>query len=179
MRRGTLPNCHISEPLRRFVNVNRRGRTGSRRGWQKHHLLPRQTFGRRSFSAMFSSISPRGEWFDDFNVNGILLPATEAAAFDSGLPLHRGPHQVYNELVFERVGAVEMEWSHTRSRDELLARDVALARIRLIQRGLARGLEMGGAGPFVLNRRDPIGRGKDYSELDAMAEVLWGAVGTL
>ncbi|WP_337925495.1 AHH domain-containing protein [Croceicoccus gelatinilyticus] len=100
-------------------------------------------------------------------------------ALNARLPLHRGPHRVYNELVFERVGAVEMEWSHTRSRDELLARDVALARIRLIQRGLARGLERGGDGPFVLNRRDPIGRDKDYSELDAMADVLWGAVGSL
>lgn len=179
MGRGTSQTCRRPEPVRRFASVNRRGRTGYRSGWQKHHLLPRQTFGRRSFAAMFSSISPHGEWFDDFNVNGVLLPGTEAAALNARLPLHRGPHRVYNELVFERVGAVEMEWSHTRSRDELLARDVALARIRLIQRGLARGLERGGDGPFVLNRRDPIGRDKDYSELDAMADVLWGAVGSL
>lgn len=138
--------------------------------------MPRQTFARRSFATMFQSISPKGEWFNDFNVNGMLLPGTEAAALHAGLPLHRGPHRIYNELVFERVGAVEMEWSHTRSRDELLARDVALARIRLIQRGLARGLAKGGHGPFVLNRRDPIGRDKDFSDLDAMADALWGVV---
>ncbi|MFZ9396072.1 MAG: hypothetical protein ACO25F_08435 [Erythrobacter sp.] len=28
---------------------------------------------------------------------------------------------------------------------------------------------------LVLNRRDPLGSGFDFSELDAMAEVLWNA----
>ena len=45
--------------------------------------------------------------FDDFRRNGLLLPANDAAAIRLGLPLHRGPHHSYNELVFERVGQIE------------------------------------------------------------------------
>lgn len=124
---------------------------------------------------MLSSVAPRGTWFDDFDVNGVLLPATEQVAERALLPLHRGPHRVYNELVFDRVGAVEMEWSRIRRRNERQARSGALARLRLIQRGLARRLGGEGRNPIVLNRRDPIGLGVDYAHLDAMAHQLWGA----
>jgi hypothetical protein len=27
----------------------------------------------------------------------------------------------------------------------------------------------------VLNRRDPLGQGTDFADLDAMADALWGA----
>ena len=124
---------------------------------------------------MMSALGGAGLWFDDFAANGVLLPGTEAAAIDERLPLHRGPHRTYNELVIERVGTVEMEWSRTRSRDELQARDAALSRIRLIQRGLKRRLRGGGKLPILLNRRDPIGRGVDFANLDAMADELWSA----
>ncbi|WP_245626605.1 AHH domain-containing protein [Croceicoccus naphthovorans] len=157
--------------------VNRPGSRGFRRDWQKHHLVPRQLLRVRSLAVMLSSVAPRAVWFDDFNANGILLPATEKAAMNNRLPLHRGPHRIYNELVLERVGAVEMEWSQARLRNERKARSAALSRIRLVQRGLARRLKGEGKSPMVLNRRDPIGHGVDFAHLDAMAEALWGATG--
>ncbi|WP_310021302.1 AHH domain-containing protein [Croceicoccus sp. BE223] len=161
--------------IRRFSAVNRTGSVNFRKGWQKHHLLPRQLMSRRCLASMITSIGSAGLSLDDFDSNGVLLPGSEVIAFDEGLPLHRGPHKIYNELVFERVGAVEMEWSRTRSRDELQARTAALSRLQLVQRGLARRIEREGRSRLTLSRRDPIGRGVDYSSLDAMAEQLWGA----
>nr|WP_164843914.1 AHH domain-containing protein [Croceicoccus ponticola] len=155
--------------------ANKRGSPDFKEGWQKHHLLPRQLFSRRCLDSMLTSIGSAGVWLDDFDGNGVLLPGNEAVAFEERLPLHRGPHRICNELVFERVGAVEMEWSRIRSRNELQAKDAAIGRIRLVQRGLARRLDGEGAAPIVLNRRDPIGHGVDYSNLDAMADMLWGA----
>lgn len=124
---------------------------------------------------MLTAIAPGGVWFDDFQTNGILLPGAESVALEARLPLHRGPHRIYNELVLERVATVEKEWSHTRKLDETQARRTALSRIRLIQSALARRLGGEGKKPLLLNRRDPIGRGIDYANLDAMAERLWGA----
>lgn len=161
--------------MRRFSAVNRTGSINFRKDWQKHHLLPRQLMSHRCLGSMLTSIGSAGLWLDDFDGNGVLLPGSEAIAIDEGLPLHRGPHKIYNELVFERVGAVEMEWSRTRRRDELQARAAALARVRLVQRGLARRIGGEGRTRLTLSRRDPIGRGVDYASLDAMADQLWGA----
>lgn len=169
--------CADGHPVRRFATVNRAGSAGFREDWQKHHLIPRQTASRRSFASLFEGVRAAALWIDDFGTNGVLLPATEEAASLARLPLHRGPHRVYNELVFERVGTIEMEWSQTRSRDELQAKNAAIARLRILQRALARRLLGEGRSHVVLNRRDPIGRGVDYRTLDAMAEQLWGATG--
>lgn len=169
--------CANGVPVRRFATVNRAGSACFREGWQKHHLLPRQTASRRGFVSLFAALRPAAVWIDDFDSNGVLLPATEEAASHARLPLHRGPHRVYNELVFERVGTIEMEWSQTRSRDELQAKSAAIARLRILQRALARRLLGEGRSHVVLNRRDPIGRGVDFRTLDAMAEQLWGATG--
>jgi hypothetical protein len=48
--------------------------------------------------------------FHDFRRNGMLLPATDEEALRLGLPLHRGPHRSYNELVLERMGQIEAGW---------------------------------------------------------------------
>lgn len=158
---------------RPFSAVNRPGSHGFRKGWQKHHLLPRQLMSRRCLTTMFSSIGTDELWLDDFDRNGVLLPGSEVIAMEVGLPMHRGPHHLYNELVFERVGAVEMEWSRNCSRDAAGARNVALARIKLVQRGLARRLKGEGRTRMTLSRRDPIGRDVDFATLDAMADQLW------
>ena len=169
--------CRRDQAIVRFAGVNRPDQPGFRKGWQKHHLLPRQLLTRRCLATMLAAVSPGGMWFDDFGTNGVLLPGTEAVAEQERLPLHRGPHKVYNELVFERIGAVEMEWSRIQSRDERQARHTARARIGLIQRALSRRLRGEGDKRLVLNSRDPIGRGIDYADLDAMAEQIWGATG--
>ncbi len=76
---------------------------------RRHHLLPLQLLRQKSLASMFAGIGPRRMVFDDFRTNGLLLPATEQAALVLGLPLHRGPHRIYNAMVAERIGQIEAE----------------------------------------------------------------------
>lgn len=161
--------------IHRFAAVDRPGSAGFRRGWQKHHLLPRQLFSNSGVSSMLAALGNAGLRFDDFVANGVLLPGSERAAIVARLPLHRGPHRIYNELVLGRVGTVEMEWSRNRTRHETQAENAALSRIRLIQAALKKRLAGEGKGTLVLNRRDPIGQGVDFGHLDAMADTLWNS----
>lgn len=87
-----------------FRSVNRRDTVGYEPGLQRHHLLPRQLLSRRCFGAMLETVGTERIGFDDFRSNGLLLPANDTAALRIGLPLHRGPHRTFNELVIERVG---------------------------------------------------------------------------
>lgn len=112
--------------------------------------------------------------FDDFRSNGMLLPAREEAALRMALPLHRGPHRDYNDMVIERVGHIEGCWSRKRCSDPNTAREDALMRLGLLQSALRKRL-LDDARPFQLNRRDPGAQRLDFTELDAMAEALWQA----
>ncbi len=89
-----------------------------------------------------------------------------------GLPLHRGPHRTYNELVIERVGQIEAGWAAQRLRAPEVALLVAQQWIALLQRALRRRLLDQQRRRFTLNRHDPLGSGVDFTELDAMAEQL-------
>lgn len=92
----------------------------------------------------------------------------------TGMPLHRGPHPVYNELVIERVGKIEQRWDLVRRTDPETARNEALERMRLLQSALRRRL-LGERKSLVLNRKDPLGTGFNFDQLDAMAETLWAS----
>ncbi len=142
---------------------------------QRHHLLPRQLLRADYFGGLFGALGQQHVGFDDFRANGLLLPASTSAALTSGLPLHRGPHRIYNELVAHRVGQVEASWSRAHLRTPILAREEALMRIGLLQRALRRRLLDRNTRGFVLNRKDPFRAGIDFRELDAMAEALWSA----
>ncbi|MEE4206605.1 MAG: AHH domain-containing protein [Erythrobacter sp.] len=157
-----------------FRSVNRRDDPGFDPGLQRHHLLPRQLLGRRCFGAMFERVGREAVGFDDFRVNGLLLPATEQATIRTGMPLHRGPHRRYNEVVIERVGRIEERWSWARRRDAEAARGEAAMRLALLQAALRRQL-LAERRRFLLNRNDPLGTGFDFGELDAMADALWAA----
>lgn len=157
-----------------FRSVNRPGAPGFDPGLQRHHLLPRQAIQRDSFSALFTVIGPERLKFDDFRSNGLLLPATDQASLRTGMPLHRGPHRRYNEVVIERVGRIERQWSRARGYDPESALRTALWQLGLLQSALRRGL-LAERRRFVLHRRDPLGSGFDFTELDAMAEALWAA----
>lgn len=157
-----------------FRSVNRRGAPGYDPGLQRHHLLPRQLLARRCFGAMLWAIGRDRLGFDDFRVNGMLLPARAEASLRLRLPLHRGPHRLYNEMVMERAGQVEAGWSRARRSDPEGALDQALMRLALLQRALRRRL-LEDRNRLILNRRDPLGAGLDFAALDAMAESLWGA----
>lgn len=156
-----------------FRVVNRRDTPGYEPGLQRHHLLPRQLLSQRCFGVMLESIGTERIGFDDFRSNGLLLPANDTAALRIGLPLHRGPHRTYNELVIERVGQIEADWSAQRLRAPEVALLVARQRLDLLQRALRRRLLDQQRRRFVLNRNDPLGRGVDFTELDAMADKLW------
>ena len=114
--------------------------------------------------------------FDDFACNGLLLPATEERAVEFGMPLHRGPHRVYSEMVAERVGRIEAEWSRHRLQAPSRCAADALFRLALLQGALRRRL-LAERRRMVLNRNDPLGTGYDFDDLDALAERLWSATG--
>ena len=157
-----------------FRLVNQRGKPGYDGALQRHHLLPLQIVGRRCFQSLFNSLGRDDLSFDDFRSNGLLLPASDRAAVRIGLPLHRGPHRDYNALVIERVGQIEAGWAARRRRCPDAARAEALERLRLLQRALRRRL-LAQRRPLRLNRHDPLGRGLDFTELDAMVDLLWPA----
>lgn len=124
---------------------------------------------------MFASIGGERHHFEDFRGNGLLLPCDELAALRMGLPLHRGPHRLYSQLVIERVGQIEAAWSAMRAADPAGAALQAHMRLDLLQRALRRYLLDGRRRRLRLNQRDPLGAGVDFTELDAMADALWGS----
>ncbi len=160
-----------------FRSVNKPGQPGYQRGMQRHHLLPRQLLNFRQFSRLFDSIGRDRIGFDDFRFNGLLLPAVEKAAVVLGLPLHRGPHRHYNEVVLARVSQIEAHWIARRKIDEELAAEEVLMRMRLLQAALRRNLLQPAAKRMTLNRFDPLGEGVDFTELDAMADAIWTDTG--
>ncbi|MEO0644238.1 MAG: AHH domain-containing protein [Pseudomonadota bacterium] len=157
-----------------FRIVNARGTAGYDATLQRHHLLPRQLLAIRSFGALFEMLGRSPVGFDDFRANGLLLPATEEATHRTGMPLHRGPHHRYNEVVIERVGRIEVRWAQRRETDPGAAREEAIMRLRLLQSALRRRL-LSDRRRMILNRKDPLGTGFDFTELDAMAEALWAS----
>lgn len=158
-----------------FRAVNCRDAPGYDPGLQRHHLLPRQLLSTRCFGKLFSAAGADFLGFEDFRRNGLLLPASDAAAVRIGLPLHRGPHRSYNALVIERVGQIEAGWSSASARTPDLALRDAYMRLGLLQQALRRRLLAVERRPFALNRNDPLGAEVNFSELDAMAGALWPA----
>jgi hypothetical protein len=158
-----------------FRVINRRGAADHDSGLQRHHLLPRQLLARRCFGPMFEQLGAARVGFDDFRRNGLLLPASEAAVKRLALPLHRGPHHAYNRVVIERVGQIEQAWMSARRAAPDSASVEALMRLDLLQAALRRKLLDPERGRYALHRRDPLGWGVDFTELDAMADQLWPA----
>ena len=140
---------------------------------QRHHLLPKQLLNENSFGTLFDHVGRERIGFDDFRINGLLLPASDEAALRVRMPLHRGPHRDYNGMVAERVGQIESDWSSLRLRAPEVALDNAVMRIDLLQRALRRRLLCDDRPQMRLNRYDPVGQGVDFTELDAMADALW------
>lgn len=160
-----------------FRAVNRRSAPDYDPGLQRHHLLPKQLLSLRCFGALFQAIGRERVGFDDFRSNGLLLPARDDVVLRIGLPLHRGPHRDYNAMVIERVGQVESDWSALRTKAPEIALDQVLMRLELLQRALRRRLLDPLRRRLSLNRHDPLGHARDFTEIDAMAEALWGETG--
>lgn len=112
--------------------------------FQRHHLIPVNLIQRRSFSHLFASVGRVGFDARNFLSNGLLLPATEAMAEQTGLPLHRGPHGRYDELVAECLGVISRETTGNISR---------YRRVSELQGMLRRALRQDAS--LMLNRNDP------------------------
>lgn len=166
---ASVSHCRARIPFRR---VNELGSPEYDPELQRHHLLPRQLLNEHFFAPIFSQIGLDSVGFDDFRSNGLLLPTTESATIRTGMPLHRGPHRRYNEVVIERVGRIEATWSQERLSAPEQAFFDAIMRLQLLQVALRRRL-LSERRRMILNRNDPLGTGYDFTELDAMAESLW------
>ena len=171
MRRG----AKLLRPRIPFRSVNRSDRPGYDPQMQRHHLLPFQIMTSRPLRCMIDGLDRRRVGFDDFRINGMLLPAREESALATALPLHRGPPRHYNAVVMERVGQIERDWSARCGSYAQSAGEDALMRLALLQGALRRRLLATLGKRLLLNRRDPCGGAVDFSELDAMADALWGA----
>lgn len=142
--------------------------------YQKHHVIPGQLFRLPVFQRLMSEVALSGFVAGDFERNGLFLPADEETALLARRPMHRGPHLRYNEMVIERVGRIERDFAATPDRER--AANDALFRLTLLQRTLRRTLDS--PAPWTpLNRRDPMSRAVDFTDLDAMADLLWQATG--
>lgn len=156
-----------------FGSVNVAGRPGYAPGLQRHHLIPRQLLGSKALATMILCLGTDRLGFHDFRRNGLLLPACEVTARRIGLPLHRGPHRSYNELVMERAGQIEAGWARERAAGSANADFEALMRFDLLQRALRRKLlDPRNWARTPLNVRDPV---LEFGHLDAMADLLWSA----
>jgi hypothetical protein len=171
-------NARSDRPRIPFRSVNRADRPGHDPLMQRHHLLLRQIMTSQPLRRMVEGLDRRRLGFDDFRINGMLLPAHEETAIATSLPLHRGPHRHYNAVVMERLGQIERDWSARRGVHTHSAGEDALMRLALLQSALRRRLLASMGRRLLLNRRDPFGNMVDFSELDAMAEALWGATDT-
>jgi len=156
-----------------FRAVNRPSASDHEPGLQRHHLLPFQLVTAPCLERLITAVGRGRVGFDDFRRNGLLLPATDETALLLGLPLHRGPHRNYNAMVMERVGTIEARWSRARLSDHEAALDEALFRLELLQTALRRRLLTPHGSALILNRRDPALGPASFSDLDAMAELLW------
>lgn len=159
-----------------FRAVNQIGQPGYNAGLQRHHILPLQLLRQPCTLGLFKALGRERLRFDDFRSNGLLLPANDLSALRIGLPLHRGPHHGYNQLVTERVGQIEATWASARRAAPEAALVDALARLELLQRALRRRL-LDQRRRLQLNRRDPLGSGTDFTEIDALVAELWPATG--
>lgn len=116
-------------------------------GYQRHHLIPLQIVRHRSFAAMFANLSDFGFRAHDFATNGVCLPACERIALETGLPLHRGPHRQYTQLVSEQIAFL----FGNQPQGNFVALMVGLSHL---QGTLRRSLQ-GSHSMLLLNKRDP------------------------
>lgn len=178
---GPIPSIrvalgHIRHRARQslpFCAVNQSGSPDYDPDLQRHHILPKQLLSERCFGPMFDMIGSDRVGFNDFRRNGLLLPARDSAAIKLALPMHRGPHRDYSALVMERVGQVEARWAGARRKTPEAAVVEAVQRLTLLQKALRRRLLRPQAKPMMLNRYDPMQRHVDFTELDAMVDMLW------
>lgn len=138
--------------------------------YQSHHLIPVGVFSRFGFAQQFRILRHDGFDVCNFRQNGLFLPSTEIAAIRSGLPLHRGPHRHYNDLVAYRVAVILRDMTNRQC--QFAARRDAVQRLAILTAALRNILHQ--RHPLIaLNQRDPFGTRADFTELDGACDRNW------
>jgi hypothetical protein len=138
-------------------------------GFQRHHVIPVNVMRRRSFAKLFDLIATAGFDPNCFLNNGFLLPATEEKSAETGLPLHRGPHRQYDDLISECLNMIWLEVLTNR----VPANPVAImTRVSDLQGQIRRSL--GPNAQIRLNQHDPRHVERQSSLLDAnIRQIDW------
>ncbi|WOF44767.1 AHH domain-containing protein [Sphingopyxis indica] len=144
-------------------------------GFQRHHLILVALLRRTQMAAMFDALRSEGFALQRFDLNGLVLPASERTALESGHALHRGPHHGYSDAVAARVERVRAHFAAQAPGDPRTARRVAIMRLRLLQDATRRALTDRHRLGFWLNRRDPMRLFADRPYLDEAIDKLFGA----
>lgn len=143
-----------------------RGALSAQPGFQRHHLIPIALLRRGQMADMFDQLRPAGFVLHRFDQNGLLLPACEGLAMQTGHALHRGPHAGYSDVVMARVETIRVTFAQTIASDPQRAATTAIMRLRTLQVAMRRALtDRHGLG-FWLNRRDPMRLFADRPYLD-------------
>lgn len=127
-------------------------------------------------ATMFDHLRREGFALQQFDRNGVMLPAWEEMALRSGHALHRGPHRGYTDVIAARVEQVRATFERQAHSDYCTARRTAVMRLCLIQNTMRRALTDGHRGGFWLNRRDPMRLFVDRPYLDAAIDRMYARV---
>ena len=137
-----------------FAAINRSGSDGHNAKLQRHHLVPLQAKSVSDLTVTFDLLRRHcGFRFDDWKTNGVLLPCDEQEAFNTGQPLHRGPHPRYNQLVLERLIAIDRLSKTIPNQPDRL--NFLRFRVSLLQSALRQSLLQSSFVNLTLNRNDP------------------------
>ena len=143
----------------------------ARCGWHRHHLLPNHLRRYPDLRKFMERLGRTGAGLGDFETNGMFLPSEERIAQNAHLPLHRGPHLAYNDVV---VGALDS------LRQEIIRHEVGErdqhASVRNLQRRLKTLLQLSALDMDVaLAGRDPFGPIPVAAALDRQTDALFAA----
>jgi hypothetical protein len=140
-----------------FREMRKRGKV---EGFACHHIIPVSVVQRRSLARAFGRARSAGFELEDFVANGMQLPTTDALADAFKLPLHRGPHRLYNEIVAERVALwADLDPFHL------------VVRMHQLQQELKRGLRRAPVSITTVNGMSDI-LFQDFCRLDTAIEKL-------
>lgn len=98
-----------------FSTVNRPGTLNYREGWVRHHLHPMQCMRDATLAPFLLAMRDAGFYLDDFDTNGVLLPALPSQSLSSGLPLHLGGHGQYNAQIIAELHSIRIFCESIRS----------------------------------------------------------------
>ena len=138
-------------------------------GFQRHHIIPVAVLNDRVLRRKFKRLERFGFAPRNFTINGILLPCTEEAARQFKMPMHRGPHKYYNDLVYECVGLIFKPFDFLNAPDRELRYVAAeIAKLQATLKALLRQNNV----HLRLSNQDPAKRDVINDHLDMAAAIL-------